>query len=144
MKQWEDDMINVESITREAFAPFGTVIEFSPEFDGIYEILETEEVKPWILAVFRYTNKTIQRIENHPTSMETFEPLSGVSVLLVAEHETPENYKAFVLDKPVCLKKGIWHQVLSLTPSAEVKITENKDVYSEFYDLPQEIRVQLG
>ena len=137
-------MVKIESITRENFAPFGTVIEFSPDFDGIYEILETEYEKPWILAVFRYTNKTIQRIENHPTSMETFEPLSGVTVLLVAEHETPENYKAFVLDKPVCLKKGVWHQVLSLTPSAEVKITENKDVYSEFYDLPEEIQVQIG
>ena len=137
-------MVKIESITRETFAPFGTVIEFSPDFDGIYEILETENEKPWILAVFRYTNKTIQRIENHPTSMETFEPLSGVTVLLVAEHETPENYKAFVLDKPVCLKKGVWHQVLSLTPSAEVKITENKDVYSEFYDLPEEIQVQIG
>ena len=137
-------MVKIESITRETFAPFGTVIEFSPDFDGIYEILETEDEKPWILAVFRYTNKTIQRIENHPTSMETFEPLSGVTVLLVAEHETPENYKAFVLDKPVCLKKGVWHQVLSLTPSAEVKITENKDVYSDFYDLPEEIQVQIG
>ena len=137
-------MVKIESITRETFAPFGTVIEFSPDFDGIYEILETEDEKPWILAVFRYTNKTIQRIENHPTSMETFEPLSGVTVLLVAEHETPEKYKAFVLDKPVCLKKGVWHQVLSLTPSAEVKITENKDVYSEFYDLPEEIQVQIG
>ena len=137
-------MVKIESITRENFAPFGTVIEFSPDFDGIYEILETEDEKPQILAVFRYTNKTIQRIENHPTSMETFEPLSGVTVLLVAEHETPENYKAFVLDKPVCLKKGVWHQVLSLTPSAEVKITENKDVYSEFYDLPEEIQVQIG
>ena len=137
-------MVKIESITRENFAPFGTVIEFSPDFDGIYEILETEDEKPWILAVFRYTNKTIQRIENHPTSMETFEPLSGVTVFLVAEHETPEKYKAFVLDKPVCLKKGVWHQVLSLTPSAEVKITENKDVYSEFYDLPEEIQVQIG
>ena len=137
-------MVKIESITRENFAPFGTVIEFSPDFDGIYEILETEDEKPWILAVFRYTNKTIQRIENHPTSMETFEPLSGVTVLLVAEHETPEKYKAFVLDKPVCLKKGVWHQVLSLTPSAEVNITENKDVYSEFYDLPEEIQVQIG
>lgn len=88
--------------------------------------------------------KSIQRIECHPTSMETFEPLSGVTVLLVAEHVTPEDYKAFVLDKPVCLKKGVWHQVLSLTPVAEVKITENKDVYSDYYDLPKEIRVQIG
>lgn len=137
-------MRKIESITREAFAPYGSVIEFSPDFDGIYEIVETEDVKPWILAVFRYTNKTIQRIENHPTSMETFEPLSGVTVLIVAEHDTPEEYKAFVLDKPVCLKKGVWHQVLSLTPEASVKIIENKDVYSEFYDLPEEVCVQIG
>lgn len=137
-------MINVEYITRDTFAPFGTVIEFSPEFDGEYEIVEKEEVKPWILAVYRYTNKSIQRIENHPTSMETFEPLSGVTVLLVAEHEIPEEYKAFILDKPVCLKKGIWHQVLSLTESAQVKITENKDVYSEYYDLSKEVSVQIG
>lgn len=137
-------MVAVESIAREAFAPFGSVIEFSPDFEGEYEILETEEVKPWILAVYRYIRKSIRRIECHPTSMETFEPLSGVTILLVAEHKTPEDYKAFVLDKPVCLKKGIWHQVLSLTPVAEVKITENKDVYSEYYDLPEEIRVQIG
>lgn len=137
-------MIAVESITREKFAPFGSVIEFSADFQGEYEILETEEIKPWILAVYRYTRKSIRRIENHPTSMETFEPLTGVTVLLVAEHDTPENYKAFILDKPVCLKKGIWHQVLSLTPLAEVKITENKDVYSEYYDLPEEIRVWIG
>jgi len=137
-------MTAVESVTREAFAPFGSVIEFSPDFDGEYEILETEEVKPWILAVYRYTRKSIGRIERHPTSMETFEPLSGITVLLVAESESPEDYKAFILDKPVCLKKGIWHQVLSLTPSAEVKITENKDVYSEYYDLPKEVRVWIG
>lgn len=137
-------MIAVESITREKFAPFGSVIEFSADFQGEYEILETEEIKPWILAVYRYTRKSIRRIENHPTSMETFEPLTGVTVLLVAEHDTPENYKAFILDKPVCLKKGTWHQVLSLTPQAEVKITENRDVYSEYYDLPEEIRVWIG
>ncbi len=137
-------MIPVESITREAFAPFGSVIEFSADFDGNYEILRREEEKPWILAVFRYSNKAIQRIENHPTSMETFEPLSGVTVLLVAEHETPENYKAFILDKPVCLNKGTWHQTLALTPMAQVKITENQDVYSVYYDLPSPVSVQLG
>ena len=32
-------MVYVESITRESFAPFGTVIEFSPDFEGIYELL---------------------------------------------------------------------------------------------------------
>lgn len=137
-------MKELQSISREAFAPFGRVVEFPEDFQDIYYIVETEEEKPWILAVFRYTNQEIQRIENHPTSMESFEPLSGVTVLIVSEHETPEDYQAFVLDKPVVLKKGIWHQVLSLTPEASVKITENKDVYSVYYDLPAPIRVQIG
>ena len=32
------------------------------------------------------------------------------------------------------LKKGIWHQVMALTPEAQVKITENLEVPSEFYE----------
>ena len=52
-----------------------------------------------------------------------FEPLHGLTVLLVAEHETPDAWRAFILDKPVCLKKGVWHQTLSLTDEATVKIS---------------------
>ena len=72
-------------------------------------------------------------VQPTPYSKESFEPLKGISVLLVAEHEKPEDYHAFLLDKPICLKKGVWHQVLSLTAEAEVKITENLEVSSEFY-----------
>ena len=82
-------------------------------------------------------------MENHPFSKESFEPLKGITVLLVAEHETPEEYQAFVLDKPVCLKKGIWHQVLALTPEAQVKITENLEVASEFYEYEKAKSVQV-
>ena len=77
-------MRRIESITREAFAAFGSVIEFSPDFEDVYEIVETEEEKPWILAVFRYKNKTIRRLENHPTSMETFEPVSYTHLMLLS------------------------------------------------------------
>ncbi|MDZ5038549.1 hypothetical protein GNF66_15660 [Clostridium perfringens] len=43
------------------------------------------------------------------------------------------------MDKPICLYKGIWHQVISLSDSASVKITENLDVTSEFYYFESEI-----
>lgn len=135
--------MRVESITREAFEPFGTVLEFPEGFEGNFRIVDTEEEKPWRVAVFRYSNKEIKKIENHPSSKESFEPLKGLTVLLVAEHDTPEDYRAFVLDKPVCLKKGIWHQTLSLTPEAEVKITENLDVEAVFYEYETAKRVEL-
>lgn len=137
-------MKKLQSIHRETFAKFGDVLEFPKECTEQFCIITREESEPWRLAVFRYTNKEIQRIECHPTSLESFEPLQGFTVLVVAEHDSPEEYEAFILDKPVCLKKGIWHQVLSLTDEAQVKIAENLDVESVFYDLEQPIQVMIG
>ena len=134
----------LESVSAEAFAKFGTVLEFPGDFEGNFFIADTEEAHPWRVAVFRYDNKEIQRIECHPTSKETFEPLHGLTVLLVAEHETPDAWRAFILDKPVCLKKGVWHQTLSLTDEATVKITENLEVESVFHDLVSPVSVYLG
>ena len=134
----------LESISAKAFEPFGTVLEFPEGFEGNFFIVDTDENNPWRVAVFRYWNKEIQRIECHPTSKETFEPLSGVTVLIVAEHETPYDYHAFILDKPVCLKKGVWHQTLTLTDEASVKITENLEVESVFHDLAEPVRALIG
>lgn len=134
-------MIQLESVTEKLFAPFGTVLEFPADCKEQFYIVERESESPWRIAVLRFWNKTIKKIECHPSSKESFEPLKGATVLLVAEHATPLEYKAFFLDKPVCLKKGIWHQVLSITPEAQVKIVENAEVESEFYELPQEVFV---
>ena len=137
-------MKTLQSVQRETFLPYGEVLEFPAGIEKTFCIITTEEKEPWRLAVFRYTNKEIQRMECHPTSRESFEPLHGLTVLVVATHENPEEYEAFILDKPVCLKKGIWHQVLALTEEAQVKIVENLEVQSEFYDLEKEIRVLVG
>lgn len=135
--------MKLESITKEAFEPFGTVLEFPEQCEEQFYIIDFEKSSPWRIAVFRYTNKEIEVIENHPTSKESFEPLKGWTVLLVAENETPEQCRAFILDKPVCLKKGVWHQVLALTSEAEVKITENLEVDSAFYTYQEKKRVEL-
>ena len=121
-------MIRLESITAENFKAYGTVLEFPENYGDTFYIVDTETDQPWRVAVFRYSSKEIKVVENHPTSKESFEPLKGITVLLAAEHEDPENYRAFVLDKPV------WHQVMALTPEAQVKITENLEVPSEFYE----------
>ena len=135
-------MGRLKSIHKEDFARFGKVLEFSESCTAPFEIVITEEREPWRLAVFRYTNKTVKRMECHPTSLESFEPLSGITVLIVAEHDSPEAYETFVLDKPVCLYKGIWHQVLALTDEGQVKIAENLEVNSEFYEFEKEIEVK--
>ncbi|MDO5702268.1 MAG: hypothetical protein Q4G47_02815 [Lachnospiraceae bacterium] len=134
----------IEMITKEAFSPFGRLIEFPADDTTNFFIVADGGEKPWRLAVYRYWNSSIKRIECHPDSMESFEPLCGTTILLVSGHETPEDYHAFLLDRPVILEKGVWHQTLTLTGESTVKITENADVYSVYYDLPEEVSVGIG
>lgn len=136
-------MCKIQSIKKDAFSKYGSVLEFPEDNTEPFYIVVTEEKEPWRLAVFRYRNKSVKTLECHPGSLESFEPLKGITVLVVAEHEKPEQMEAFVLDQPVCLYKGIWHQVLTLTEEAQVKIAENLEVSSEFYELEEELSVAL-
>jgi ureidoglycolate hydrolase len=136
--------VKLESVTAEKFAPFGDVLEFPPEAVENFRIVVKEDSASWRLAVLRFTRHTVERLENHPASRESFEPLKGATVLLVAEHNNPAEFTAFFLDKPVCLYKGIWHDVLALTPEAQIKITENLDVNSEYYNLKEPVAVFIG
>ena len=134
----------IERITQESFREFGSVVEFPADNRENYYIVDCDKENPWRLAVFRYNNHSIRRIECHPTSKESFEPLSGITLLLTAVHENPEDYHIFLLDKPIILNKGVWHQTMVLTGEAQVKITENFEVGSVFYDLAEEISVYVG
>lgn len=136
-------MCKLLSINRENFLKYGQVIDFSTNHEEQFEIRVEEKNEPWRIAVFRYKNKTVKRMENHPFSKESFEPLCGITVLIVAVNNAPEDYEAFILDKPVCLDKGIWHQTLALTDEAQVKITENLEVCSEFYDFEKDLTVEV-
>ena len=78
-------MKTLQSVQRETFLPYGEVLEFPAGIEETFCIITTEEKEPWRLAVFRYTNKEIQRMECHPTSRESFEPLHGLTVLVVAK-----------------------------------------------------------
>ena len=137
-------MIRIQAVSKEAFEKYGRVIEFTPGVEDNFEIVARETDCPWRVAVFRYTNKSAGTFENHPHSMETLEPLKGLTLLLVAENNSPENFEAFILTKPVCLFKGCWHQVIALTAEAEIKITENLEVTSEFYVFPKAIEAVAG
>ena len=135
--------MSIKNITTENFASYGTVLEFPEDNHEPFYIVDTEEEAPWRVAVFRFRNKEIKLIENHPTSKETFEPYLGASLLLVAENATPEKYEVFYLDKAVCLKKGIWHQTLALSEEATVKITENLEVDSKYYEFEVPLKLTI-
>lgn len=134
-------MGKIKSINQKDFEKYGKVIEFPKDFNEAFYVVESESQHPWRIAVFRYKNKSVRVLENHPESKESFEPVKGITFLIVAENSSPQEYETFILDKPVCLNKGVWHQVLSLTDEAEVKITENLEVRSEFYEFDSDIEL---
>ncbi|MBC7959683.1 MAG: hypothetical protein H7X94_07440 [Vallitaleaceae bacterium] len=131
----------IQNLTPEAFNKYGTILRFTSKMNDGWEILVTSDNPGWRLALLEFSRKTTHQLEYHPTSKESFEPLSGLSLLIVAEHETPQDYEVFLLDEPICLEAGVWHQVISLSATAMVKITENLDVESVYYEVDHEIEV---
>lgn len=124
-------------ITPENFGDYGTVLDFSGPRG--WEIAVREESPGWRIALLEFGTGPAHRLECHPCSRESFEPLQGTGILLAALPEAPEKFRAFLLDRPVCLYRGVWHQVLALAGKASVKITENLEVESEYWELPQPV-----
>lgn len=127
-------------INRENFKKYGAVLEMTGNAVNGFEVFASERNYGWRIALYEYDGRSASRLENHPTSKESFEPVSGMSLIIVAEKGTPEKLEVFVLDKPICLFAGIWHQVVTLSQRSMVKITENIEVDSEFYYPVNEIR----
>ncbi|MFU1796398.1 hypothetical protein ACM1RC_21240 [Paenibacillus azoreducens] len=135
----------IKNITKESFKPYGAVIEFSENpTDPRFEVVVTEGNHPWRLAVYRVVEREFDKLECHTMSLESFEPVSGTGLLIVAEHDKPDQYEAFLLDKPVCLNKGVWHQMITLSEETIVKIAENLEVSSEFYNLGKSCEIHIS
>ncbi len=134
-------MLELKSITGKSFQDYGYVIERTE--DTNFQIIASDSENPWRLALYRFTNKEAAELESHTYSMESFEPFEGVSVIVVAKPETPDEYEAFLLDRPVVLYKATWHQVITLGEETTVKITENYDVPTEKHQLKNALKVRL-
>jgi ureidoglycolate hydrolase len=130
----------INIITSDKFKQYGKIIELTPNHVDGFDVLITETGHGWRIAVFEVKRKTTGIMENHPLSMESFEPMFGTSLLIVAENCMPEAFEIFLLDKPVCLYAGVWHQIISLSDVSQVKITENLEVTSEFYNFKNKLR----
>ena len=133
----------IKNITIGDFSKYGVIIDLTPHCSGGWEILVKSENTGWRIAVLEFSTKTARNLECHPLSKESFEPLSGTALLILALNDNPQDFEVFLLDKPVCLNEGIWHQVISCSEASKVKITENLEVTSEYYELNGEIKPVL-
>ncbi len=131
--------MEILSLRDPSFAKFGKILDFSKEPENPeFEIIIEEKVSPWRIAVLKVLRRAATKLESHPHSMETFEPVKGVGIILINDKKSTEGMKAYILDQPICLNKAVWHEVLTLSDEAYYKITENLDVECEYlyFDKP--------
>ena len=135
-------MIPIKNIMKESFGKYGTIIDFTgrPD-DPEFEIIISHKDDPWRIAMLRVKNRDFTALESHPASFETFEPVEGMCLLMLSLDTEKSGYEVFLLDRPVCLNKGVWHGIATLTTVSKVKITENLEVDTEYYDLDKPMHI---
>lgn len=135
----------IRTITAESFARYGTVIAYDPDGpEGFQVVLRESEPVGWRIAANRITARAIAKLARHEGSRESFEPVSGVTVLCVAEAASPDDWELFLLDRPVCLFRNVWHATACLSDGSVVKICENLEVDSADHELPAPIEITAG
>jgi ureidoglycolate hydrolase len=131
-------------LSTAAFASYGQIIAYDYEIAASFQlIIDEPNAAGWRIAVNKVSCEPIAALNCHPNTRESFEPLSGVTVIVVANYDNPSEMEAFLLDQPVCIYQCVWHATLSISKSALVKITENHSVQSETYVLPLPLHIGL-
>jgi ureidoglycolate hydrolase len=120
----------IENLSPEAFAPFGEVLRRDPGAELFQPVFADSVSQGWRVALLEVPPSPLGRIHRHPDSEECFAPLFGEAFLVVAEPESPEVLRCFRLDEPVCVRRTVWHEVISATP-ARIFIAENAQISGE-------------
>lgn len=136
----------IQSLTAKSFQRYGKIIAY-PKKEGkgavrnLWRIVHTvPEPAGWRVAYLVLRDKSIGRMECHPDSDETFEPVTGQALFFVSRDKDLQAVECFRLDRPVILRRGIWHGLISLTPETEIKIIENNTVACRYWPLGFRIR----
>lgn len=131
--------IKIKKLTKNAFFKYGRIIDGTFIKDNgtgdKYAVLLKERSKGWRIGYLILRKKALIRLESHPDSLETFEPVRGRAVIAVSAKERPDAVEIFDLDGPVVINKGIWHDVMSASKQSELKIFENMDVIVKYRHL---------
>ncbi len=144
--------IPLNTLNAAAFAPYGVILEnLEPKAEAIaanrneFRVIDkSTNSDGWRLAIYIVRERVLTSIEQHPDTRESFEPVSGVSVIVVAPPGAQEKLAAFVLDKPVVLAEGTWHAMLALSQEAIVKIAENNVLSSVRVTLQTPLSIGLS
>ena len=73
----------IKKITPESFRPYGRIVEYPKKHlkghkRNLWRIVATEAGRyGWRIAYLVLRDKTIRRLESHPYTMESFEPVRG-------------------------------------------------------------------
>ncbi|CAM5182321.1 Ureidoglycolate lyase OS=Castellaniella defragrans OX=75697 GN=allA PE=3 SV=1 [Castellaniella defragrans] len=126
--------LTIEPLTREAFAPFGDVIQAddavrhfpinngnTERYHDLAHIDPGEDGRA-IVSIFRGQPRalpfTVSMMERHPKACQAFIPLSGRPYLVVvadpASRPTVDDLRVFLCtkDQGVNYAKGVWHHPL--------------------------------
>jgi len=131
----------IQPISVKNFEQYGCVIEYPGKEDeskdkSLFHIVCTEaDSVGWRIAYLVLRDQSVDTMEQHPGSLESFEPVSGEVLLYVASKPMDSKIECFYLDRPVILHRGIWHAVVSIPKESEIKITENAKVGYRFWQL---------
>lgn len=137
------DSLKIEALTREAFAPFGQVLEVEGADHFLinegtttrFHALAQAETGPdgtAILSVFRGTCRgfpfPVKMLECHPLGSQAFMPLSPDDwLVVVAEKPEPQALRCFRANgtQGVQYAKGVWHHpLLVLVPEQDFLIVD--------------------
>lgn len=134
----------IKTINEKSFSEYGDILEKKLEGEkvgnNIFRIISRSKSDGWRAAYLIVRDRLLLKLENHPDSKETFEPVKGSALLCVAPKGKPEKAETFILDKAVVLNEGVWHGILTLSEESEVKICENNEVGIEYFKLSSPIR----
>lgn len=161
-------ILTARPLTREAFAPFGDVLD-TEGWDNHYPInagrcerfhdMATAELAGTdarvILSMFKATPYAfpvkLEMLERHPFGSQAFMPLSPRPFLVVVAHDTPNGPgepQAFLTSsgQGVNYRKNLWHGVL--TPIGQPqdflvidRAGSEKNLEEHFFDQPYEVHM---
>ena len=137
--------LKIKAITHANFKTFGWIIDYpkkgASRSKNLFKIIVRQPKSGWRIAYLVVRDKVIQRLEQHPGSFESFEPVKGRGLLYIATKKDPTAIRCFFLDRPVILKKGIWHGIVTRGRECDVKIVENARVKCVYWLLGFKLKV---
>jgi ureidoglycolate lyase len=134
-----------EPLTREAFAPFGSVIEASDaaikvdinrghavRYDALAEVDVAEGGGVPVVSLFRakpLAELVLRTFERHPLGSQTFVPLSGKPYLVAVAPAGPFDPAAIRLFRAephqgVHYRRGVWHHFLLVLEQSDFLVVD--------------------